>query len=183
MVFLNETTNNPEDNTAKSGQLSAFIALEIACSAPRVGVDLENVTTRQYAILSVFVYIIIALSVVKYSHLIWCVAFVGTSIHVTVLTCAAALAFLTVFQAVQSASAYTRSPAVRFSPAVIGRRRDLSSISDLTIVGSGTSTAPVQPVHVPARSSAAVEISTLPATVVLAFGCVLPLATVLHAPH
>lgn len=42
--------------------------------------------------------------------------------------------------------------------------------------------APVPHVAVPAIHSASVASSTLPATVVLAFACVLPDATALHAP-
>lgn len=50
-------------------------------------------------------------------------------------------------------------------------------------LGSTSSNAPVSPVSVPAIDCADVAISTLPATVVLALGCVLPDATVDQAPH
>jgi uncharacterized membrane protein YphA (DoxX/SURF4 family) len=49
-------------------------------------------------------------------------------------------------------------------------------------LGNTMRLAPVPPVSVPAILSALVAISTLPATVALALGCVLPLATVDQAP-
>lgn len=49
-------------------------------------------------------------------------------------------------------------------------------------LGSTESNAPVPPVSVPAILSALVAISTLPATSVEAFGCVLPDDTVTQAP-
>ena len=48
-------------------------------------------------------------------------------------------------------------------------------------LGRANSAAPVHPVSVPAILSADVAISTLPATVVLAFGCVDHAAKAFHA--
>ena len=44
-------------------------------------------------------------------------------------------------------------------------------------------TAPVPPVIAPESTSPCVATSTLPATVVLALGCILPAETATHAPH
>jgi hypothetical protein len=56
-----------------------------------------------------------------------------------------------------------------------------ASVTTLIVLGSAKSTAPVLPVIVPAFTSDCVACSTLPATVVLAFGVVL-VPSLFHVP-